>query len=195
MWLHRMSRWRHRLSLSIDYSTAFSARPLSAIAAAQSVRSPNIDGRPGITSFRVIDNRHALNLPRYSSLAPVLLPLENKWLVNLSQVRYVSSSSGSYSQGRGQNSNNSGHDYTQIGGPIDRSICDLSETEINNLIAARILCKRSREFQRADMIFDELKQSGVFINDRIKAWRADGKSYISQGRSHQMLRMVLKFQI
>ena len=191
MWsLHRLSRWRHRLSLlPIDYSTDVAARLLSAISAVTQREWSNhtqLWGRRGI-SFSAV-------YPRYSS-TPVLLPLENKWLVNLSQLRYVSSSSGSYSQGRGQHSNNSGCGYTQIGGPIDRSICDLSETEIHNLIAARTQCKRSRDFQRADMIFDELKQSGVFINDRIKAWRADGKSYISQGRSHQMLRMVLKFQI
>ena len=52
-------------------------------------------------------------------------------------------------QGGGRNS---GHDYTQIGGPIDKSICDLSETEIHNLIAARNECRRSCNFRRADMI-------------------------------------------
>ena len=60
----------------------------------------------------------------------------------------ILSGHGAADQGGGRNS---GHDYTQIGGPIDKSICDLSETEIHNLIAARNDCRRARNFRRADI--------------------------------------------
>ena len=65
------------------------------------------------------------------------------------------------------------HDYVQIGGAI-RSTCDLSETEIHNLIRSRQECRRKREFQGADKIQEELQQNGVAIHDDAKAWRADG---------------------
>ena len=77
--------------------------------------------------------------------------------------------------------NNFGHDYNQIGENID---CDLSETEIHNLIAARNECKRAHNFQKADMIFDELKQYGVFLDDKTKGWRAEGKSMFPDGKKY-----------
>ena len=80
-------------------------------------------------------------------------------------------------RGRGGNLNEFGHHYTKIGGPIDTSVCGLSETEINNLIRARMECKMKRDFQRADKIQAELQQHGVFIRDQANAWRADGKVY------------------
>ena len=67
-----------------------------------------------------------------------------------------------------------GHDYTQVGKPINKSVCDLSLTEIHNLICDRIQCKRNGDFQGADKIQEELKRHGVAIHDDAKAWRADG---------------------
>ena len=69
------------------------------------------------------------------------------------------------------------NDYVQVGGPIDTSVCHLSEIEINNLIRARSECRGNRDFEGADKILDELQQHGVFISDDAKIWRADGKVY------------------
>ena len=77
-------------------------------------------------------------------------------------------------RGRGPKLNEFGHDYTQIGGPINPSACRLNEVQINNLIRGRMQSRRIRNFNQADKIKEELTQSGVFIDDKAKVWRADG---------------------
>ena len=65
--------------------------------------------------------------------------------------------------------------YDKIGGPIDTSVCGLSENEINNLIRTRMQCRSQRDYEGADKIRDELEQNGISINDDAKVWRADKK--------------------
>lgn len=72
--------------------------------------------------------------------------------------------------------NEFGHSYVRVGGPIDESKCDLSETEIHNLIRERMECKQiTRDYERGDHIYEELVQSGIFIDDINTLWRGDGK--------------------
>ena len=121
-------------------------------------------------------------------------PSESLFPVNLVR-RHVGSSSSSGHHGahhrgnrgrgesRGGKLNEFGHDYNQVGGPINTSVCTLSETEIHNIIRARSECRRKRDFQGADKILDELQQHGVVIRDEAKAWRADGMSSFPRERS------------
>jgi cysteinyl-tRNA synthetase len=69
-----------------------------------------------------------------------------------------------------------GHDYevSPDAGPIQS---ELSENEINGLIAERLQCKMSRDFETADAIQADLIRSGVFVHDGMKEWRADGEPY------------------
>ena len=104
--------------------------------------------------------------------------------VGAGQIRKFSTSSGTYdNRDRGgrqgkrgrQKLNEYGHDYTKVGGAIDKSICTLSETEINNMIRTRMQCRTNRDYQQADKILKELERCGVAINDVAKLWRADGE--------------------
>lgn len=70
--------------------------------------------------------------------------------------------------------NSFGHDYTQVGGPIDSSICKLKEDDIHDLISERMNCKVKRNFERADEIWGELRENGVRINDKLGEWKFDG---------------------
>jgi cysteinyl-tRNA synthetase len=69
-----------------------------------------------------------------------------------------------------------GHDYVMArdAGAITASI---PEEEINRLIGERLTCKLNRDFQHADDIQAELLSVGVFVDDRNREWRADGKSF------------------
>jgi len=101
------------------------------------------------------------------------------------QIRKFSTSSGSYDvHGRGRfhgkrggrkQLNEYGHDYTKVGGAIDKSICTLTETEINNMIRTRMQCRIKRDYQRADKIKEALEGCGVALRDDAKLWRADGE--------------------
>ena len=66
-----------------------------------------------------------------------------------------------------------GHDYEMSAdaGPI---AVDVSESEINAMIAARLRAKMSRNFEEADEIQVQLTDAGVFVHDARKEWRADG---------------------
>jgi len=70
-----------------------------------------------------------------------------------------------------------GHDYQQTGGPIDPQHCSLTEDEINALLADRLRAKMSRNFDHADMVKAQLDSAGVSVNDKAKAWRADGEAF------------------
>ena len=71
--------------------------------------------------------------------------------------------------------NEHGHDYSQVGGPIDPSSCTLSESDIHDKIRSRMECKFARDFNTADRIEYELRQAGVLVHDGFKEWRADGE--------------------
>ncbi|KAL3771369.1 hypothetical protein ACHAWU_004642 [Discostella pseudostelligera] len=70
--------------------------------------------------------------------------------------------------------NEHGHDYSQVGGPINPSTCSLTESEIHDRIRSRMECKFARDFNTADRIEYELRQAGVLVHDGFKEWRADG---------------------
>jgi len=74
---------------------------------------------------------------------------------------------------RDRNFGPNGHDYNLSGdaGPNQTS---LSDEEIHGLIAERLQAKLSRDFNTADRIQSELLQSGVYVHDGMKEWRADG---------------------
>jgi cysteinyl-tRNA synthetase len=69
-----------------------------------------------------------------------------------------------------------GHDYVMAIDALDVQ-GKLSVEEINCLLAERLARKFTRDFQGADEIQAELLRSGVFIDDRKREWRADGKSF------------------
>ncbi|KAG7348393.1 hypothetical protein IV203_017098 [Nitzschia inconspicua] len=70
-----------------------------------------------------------------------------------------------------------GHDYVMA---IDAGElqCKLSVEEINKLLADRLGRKLSRDYKGADKLQEELLKAGVFVNDRSREWRADGKSFL-----------------
>jgi len=75
-----------------------------------------------------------------------------------------------------------GHDYLQVGEPLDPTHCPLTEDEINALLADRLRAKMSRDFDHADSVKAQLEDAGVFVHDGLKAWRADGEtSFAGEG--------------
>ena len=64
--------------------------------------------------------------------------------------------------------------FQQIGGPIDTMQCQLSEEEIQTLLRERSKARRERNFQKSDAILQQLKLQYVFVDDKLKVWRADG---------------------
>ena len=79
-------------------------------------------------------------------------------------------------RGKPRNFGPNGHDYilSQDAGP---STTSLSLDEINGLLADRLQAKMSRNFHIADEIQMNLIDSGVFVHDGMKEWRADGIPY------------------
>jgi cysteinyl-tRNA synthetase len=79
-------------------------------------------------------------------------------------------------RGRGKNFGPNGHDYnlSEDAGP---SVSALPEPEIHRLMAERLQCKLSRDFQVADSIQEQLFSAGVMVHDARKEWRADGQSF------------------
>jgi len=69
-----------------------------------------------------------------------------------------------------------GHDYfmSDDAGPVQS---DFSEAQINELLAERLQCKMSRDFRNADRIQEDLIGAGVYVNDAMKEWRADGTMF------------------
>ncbi|KAL9184059.1 hypothetical protein ACHAXT_002145 [Thalassiosira profunda] len=73
--------------------------------------------------------------------------------------------------------NEHGHNYTQVGGPVDPSVCALSLSDIHSRLRERVRCQRARDFGGANAVEDELKAAGVNFDNNAKLWRADGRSY------------------
>jgi cysteinyl-tRNA synthetase len=67
-----------------------------------------------------------------------------------------------------------GHDYVQIGGEIDESMCSLKLHEIHSFLSKRLEYKLLKRYDKADEIQSILYENGVKIHDRLKQWRADG---------------------
>eukprot|EP00521_Asterionellopsis_glacialis_P012310 CAMPEP_0195308814 /NCGR_PEP_ID=MMETSP0707-20130614/38422_1 /TAXON_ID=33640 /ORGANISM="Asterionellopsis glacialis, Strain CCMP134" /LENGTH=703 /DNA_ID=CAMNT_0040373101 /DNA_START=114 /DNA_END=2226 /DNA_ORIENTATION=- len=84
---------------------------------------------------------------------------------------------GGAGRGRGprreRNFGPNGHDYelSSDAGPNQTSLAD---EEIHGLIAERLQAKLNRDFNTADRIQVDLLDSGVYVHDGMKEWRADG---------------------
>jgi cysteinyl-tRNA synthetase len=57
----------------------------------------------------------------------------------------------------------------------------LLNDEISGLVAERRQAQRNRDFKKADQIRFDLKNAGVFVEDALKEWRADGLPFASVG--------------
>jgi len=58
-------------------------------------------------------------------------------------------------------------------------------TEIDALLAKRLVAKLKSDFEAADNIKGKLQTMGVEVNDNIKEWRADGRAdreWLMRGR-------------
>ena len=75
------------------------------------------------------------------------------------------------------NAQKKGQGFQQTGGPINGGSCQLTHDEIIQIIKTRTKARRSRNFQKADEILSDLRNRGVFIDDRRKLWRADGVTF------------------
>lgn len=69
-----------------------------------------------------------------------------------------------------------GHDYV-LAGDNSENVSNLSEEEIHRLLAERITCKLNRDYEGADKIQAELIQEGVFIDEKKRQFRTDGRSF------------------
>ena len=66
-----------------------------------------------------------------------------------------------------------GHDY-EMAPDAGAIAVDISESEIHEMIAARLRAKMSRNFDEADEIQAQLTDAGIYVHDARKEWRADG---------------------
>lgn len=69
-----------------------------------------------------------------------------------------------------------GHDYQLAEGSGPNS-SGMSDQEINEMIAERLMAKLSRDFGTADSIQVDLVARGVFVHDGIKEFRTDGVAF------------------
>lgn len=168
-----LSSWRAAISLC-SCSNAFQNFD-SAAAAAEAARPLSAATSKDRTRW----HHASLQLPRIG------YNIKMNDFTRLSQLRLRSSFSEHETESDPKQAlNKVGHNYKQIGGPIDASKCDLSETEIHNLIRDRVKCRRARDFERSDSIRDELFTCGVYINDHSKSWRGDGKFFVNEFGHH-----------
>lgn len=69
-----------------------------------------------------------------------------------------------------------GHDYTQSA-PTNNSIFTLNE--IHSLLSQRLQSKLNGDYETADDIQRQLIDGGVYVHDKLREWRGDGKPYPS----------------
>lgn len=74
-----------------------------------------------------------------------------------------------------------GHDYQQSMESIEINSSMFTEPDIHTLLAKRLQAKFDRDFQTADAIQMELINGGVYIQDDLREWRADGVPYENGG--------------
>ena len=66
------------------------------------------------------------------------------------------------------------YDYAPDAGRITST---MPFQKIRMLLRERLTCRFNQEWNKADSIRAELNQAGVFVSDREKLWRADGKPF------------------
>lgn len=74
-----------------------------------------------------------------------------------------------------------GHDYQQSTDSIEVNNSMFTESDIHTLLAKRLQAKFDRDFNTADDIQMELINGGVYIQDDLREWRADGVPYENGG--------------
>lgn len=76
-----------------------------------------------------------------------------------------------------------GHDYQQstVDSIATSNNSMFTESDIHILLANRLQAKFDRDFPTADAIQMELINGGVYIQDELREWRADGVPYESNG--------------
>jgi cysteinyl-tRNA synthetase len=79
--------------------------------------------------------------------------------------------------------NRGNHDY-KISPDAGPNTSTLSDEDVVSMIADRRLAQRDRDFNEADNIRHLLKQQGVYVEDGLKEWRADGIPF-GAGGSHR----------
>ena len=89
-----------------------------------------------LVGYKQVMMKTTSNIPSMNHKILNLQYLNNNFGQTLRHFGSTSSGNnhGTGTRGRGRKLNKFGRDYNKIGGPIDTSICGLSETEINNLI-------------------------------------------------------------
>jgi hypothetical protein len=70
------------------------------------------------------------------------------------------------------------YSYAPDAGP---SRATMTDDEVSKLLAERQECRYNRDFDGADSILTDLEDAGVQIDDANRMWRADGKSFGSDG--------------
>lgn len=90
-------------------------------------------------------------------------------------------------------SSNHGYILEPNAGPMHPK-CRLTENQIHILISKRQRCKNKRQYADADKILVALNQCGVYLHDKRKEWRADGKNhfgrrsaYVRRGSTYGLL--------
>jgi len=74
-----------------------------------------------------------------------------------------------------------GHDYERAADD-DTPFDEATLAKINELLAQRLQAKLTRAFDEADGCMDELQAIGVFVNDKLRGWRADGGAFPTHAR-------------
>lgn len=72
--------------------------------------------------------------------------------------------------------NEHGHCY-KLAADAGPNQSDLTEDEIHRLLANRLRYRLKKNFDAADKIQQELQEKGVFVNERTREWRWDGKMF------------------
>lgn len=87
-----------------------------------------------------------------------------------------------------------GHEYSLASnaGPIADD-CGFTEEQIHQLLARRLEYKKSRSFEKSDKILEALNQQGVYVQDKRREWRGDGRNhfgrqihYIRRGSTYEL---------
>ena len=94
-----------------------------------------------------------------------------------SRASSFSSSSSRSNSNKKQELGPNGHDYQQSIGSIANNNSMFAESDIHTLLAKRLQAKFDRDFRTADAIQMELINGGVYIQDELREWRADGVPY------------------
>jgi len=74
-----------------------------------------------------------------------------------------------------------GHGYRPEpnAGPISPG-CRFDESQIDALLRKRRQCQRLKMYREADLILEGLNRGGVYVHDKRREWRADGRNHFGR---------------